>query len=47
MLVIEDVPIWNINTILEHVNYDKSKIKVYNYYEINKRQDDVIITIKK
>ena len=47
ILIIEDVPVYNLDKILDTVRCDKNKIKVYNYYLTRQRGDDVIITINK
>jgi hypothetical protein len=47
MLILEDIPYFNLERLLNENTLDNNKIAIYNWYKETERFDDIIITYKK
>lgn len=46
LLIIEDIPYYNLTKLLEETTIAKENIMVYNWYDTTTKFDDIIIVIK-
>jgi hypothetical protein len=47
MLILEDIPYFNLDNLLKESILDNNKISIYNWYNKTDRFDDIIVTYKK